>query len=39
VDELLAREALGRLGPHLVEVDDDAALRRPGVEFLDRPLL
>jgi hypothetical protein len=37
-DDLLSREALGRLRTHLVEADDGAALRRAGVEFLDRPL-
>jgi hypothetical protein len=37
-DELLSREALGRLRPHLVETDDDAALRRCRVEPLDDPL-
>jgi hypothetical protein len=37
-DELLAREALGRLRTHLVEADDDRALRRARVEPLDDPL-
>jgi hypothetical protein len=38
-DELPAREALGRLGPHLVEADDGRALRRRGREPPDDPLL
>ena len=37
-DELLAGEALGRLRTHLVEADDDGALRRRRVEPLDGPL-
>src|SRR3954452_21367925 len=39
LDDAPAGVALGRLRPHLVEADDYAALRRGGVEALDRPLL
>src|SRR5205823_1603499 len=35
---LLAREALGGFGTHLVEADDDRASGRGRVELLDRPL-
>src|SRR3954471_12934512 len=37
-DGLLAGVALGRLRTHLVEADDDRALRRRRVEPLDGPL-
>src|SRR4051812_47808880 len=39
LDEPPARIALGRLRPHLVQADYDAAGRCRGVELLDRPLL
>src|SRR5262249_14134777 len=35
---LLARETLGRLGPHLVEADDGRPSGLGRVEFFDRPL-
>src|SRR4051812_42522968 len=37
-DELLAWKAPGRLRPHLVQADHDAARRRCRVELLDDPL-
>jgi len=37
-DQFLARKALGRLGSHLIQIHDETAFRRGGVERFDRPL-